>query len=154
MSWWIVRAERTLTEDVPAAPDAVRSFYVDLNNMRLVHPLIVSVRAIARTESADGYAQTYRIRDRIPLGVLTIPTSYSARLYVPVVGDVTAEARQRPRVRLDSTVTFEPVESGTRVIERLRISAPRPLTGVTIREAVKAHTTMLAGIRRHFETPE
>ena len=35
---------------------------------------------------------------------------------------------------------------------RVRFAAPRPLAGVTIREGVKAHIEMLAGIRRHFET--
>jgi hypothetical protein len=150
VNWWLARAERTLTEEVPAAPDAVRNFYVDLLNMTLFHPLVVSVRPTARSERADGYAQSYRIRDRVPFGPFTIPTTYSARLCVPLTGEVAAEARQFPGVRLHNTVTFEPVEAGTRVIERMRIEAPRPLAGVTIREAVKAHLTMLAGIRRHF----
>ena len=151
MTRWIACAEQTLTEEVPAAPDAVRDFYVDLLNMKLVHPLVVSVRSTARSEHADGYTQSYRVHDRIPLGPFTIPTSYSARLCVPLTGDVAAEARQFPRVRLHSRVTFEPVEAGTRVIERMRIEAPRPLAGVTIREALKAHVTMLAGIRRYFD---
>ena len=34
MSWWIARAERTMTEDVPAPPDVVRDFYVDLDSLR------------------------------------------------------------------------------------------------------------------------
>ena len=41
MSWWIAHAEKTLSEDVPAPPDGVRDFYVDLDNIKLVHPLIV-----------------------------------------------------------------------------------------------------------------
>ncbi len=78
-------------------------------------------------------------------------TSYVARLYVPVTGDVLSEARQFPRVRLCSTVAFQPIEAGTRVVERIRIEAPRPLASVTARKAVEAHTVMLAGIRRRFE---
>ena len=89
--------------------------------------------------------------DRIPLGPVRLRTSYVARLYVPVTGDVLAEARQFPRVRLCSTVAFEPIETGTRVVERIRIEAPRPLASVTTRKAVEAHTEMLAGIRRRFE---
>jgi Polyketide cyclase / dehydrase and lipid transport len=154
MSPWTVAAEQTLTEEVPAAPDAVRNFYTDLNNMTLVHPLVVAVRSTARCDNADGYTQSYRVRDRIPLGPFTIPTVYSVRLRVPRAGDVISQARQFPRVRLTGTVTFEPVEGGTRVIERLRIQAPRPLAGVTVREAVKAHITMLAGIHRYFAKPE
>ena len=40
MSWWVARAERTLSEDVPAPPEDVRDFYVDLDNIKRVHPLI------------------------------------------------------------------------------------------------------------------
>ncbi|HET9565785.1 MAG TPA: SRPBCC family protein [Mycobacterium sp.] len=153
MSRWITRVERTLTEDVPGPPDDVRDFYIDLNNIKLVHPLVVSVRTVDRGETADGYVQSYRVSDRIPIGPFTLPTSYVAQLHVPVAGDVLSEARQFPRVRLCSTVAFKPVESGTRVVERIRIEAPRPLAPMTVRKAVEAHTEMLAGIRRLFEPP-
>ncbi len=152
MSWWRGDTERTLTEDVPAPPEVVRDFYVDLNNIKLVHPLIVSVETVSRTETADGYLQAYRVVDRIPLGPLTIKVSYRARLRVRADGDVLTEADQSPGVRLRGTVSFTPVPGGTRVTERVRISAPRPLAALTIREAVKAHVEMLAGIRRHFES--
>ena len=152
MSWWTVHAERTLSEHVPAPPAAVRDFYVDLDNIKLVHPLIVSVETVSRSESPDGYQQTYRVVDRIPLGPLTIRTSYQARLSVPARGDVLTEAAQSPGVRLRGTVHFEPTDGGTRVTERIGISAPRLLAGVTIREGVKAHVKMLSGIRSHFES--
>lgn len=152
MSWWVAHAERTLSEDVPAPPDEVRDFYVDLDNIKLVHPLIVSVQATSRTETPDGYQQSYRVVDRIPLGPFTIKTAYRARLNVRADGHVMTEADQSPGVRLRGTVSFEPIDGGTRVTERIRIAAPRPLAPVTTREAVKAHIAMLAGIRRHFES--
>ncbi|HET9892230.1 MAG TPA: SRPBCC family protein [Mycobacterium sp.] len=152
MSWWTVHAERTLSEHVPAPPDAVRDFYVDLDNIKLVHPLIVSVETLSRGETPEGYQHTYRVVDRIPLGPLTIRTSYQARLRVPARGDVLTEADQSPGVRLRGRVSFEPVDGGTQVTERIGITAPRLLAGVTIREGVKAHVKMLAGIRSHFES--
>lgn len=151
VSWWITHADRTLTEEIPAPPDQVRDFYVDLDSIKVVHPLVVSVQTISRSESADGYQQTYRVRDRIPLGRLAIRISYWARIQVPVHGAVITEARQFPLVRLRGSVTFEPIDSGTRLSERLRIAAPRPLAAMTQREAVNAHVAMLAGIRSHFE---
>ena len=150
MSLWIADAAETLTEEIPAAPDAVRDFYVDLDNIKVVHPLVISVQTISRTEAADGYVQTYRVRDRIPLGRLAIGITYWARVEVPVHGDVRTEARQFPRVRLRGTVSFEPIESGTRLTERLQIAAPRLLAPMTRREAVNAHIAMLSGIRDHF----
>lgn len=152
MSWWVAHTEETLSEDVPAPPDEVRDFYVDLDNIKLVHPLIVSVQATARTETPDGYKQGYRVVDRIPLGPLTMRIAYRARLHVRADGVVTTEADQSPGVRLRGTVSFAPTDVGTRITERIRIAAPRPLAPLTTREAVKAHVEMLAGIRRHFES--
>jgi Polyketide cyclase / dehydrase and lipid transport len=152
MSWWITHTEKTLSEDVPAPPDKVREFYVDLDNIKIVHPLIVSVQATSRTEGPDGYRQSYRVKDRIPLGPFTLKITYHARLHVPREGDVLTEADQSPGVRLRGTVSFEPIDAGTRVTERIRIAAPRPLAAMTAREGVKAHIEMLAGIRRHFES--
>ena len=151
MSWRIACTERILTEHIPAPPSEVRDFYVDLNNIKQVHPLVVAVRATDRQTTSDGYVQTYRVDDRIPLGPFILRTRYTARLNVPATGDVTAEARQFPGVRLSSTVTFEDVDAGTRVTERVRIQAPRPLAAITTREAIKAHIATLSGIRRVFE---
>jgi hypothetical protein len=149
-SWWIASAERTITDVVPAPPAEVRTFYVDLDNIKVVHPLVVSVQSTAQTQTADGYTQTYRVRDRIPLGPLALGIAYTARLDVPLHGDVLTEARQFPRVELDGVVSFEEEGDGTRVTERLVIRAPRPLAATTVRQAVAAHIEMLAGIRRHF----
>jgi hypothetical protein len=152
MNWWIARTERTLIEEVPGLPNEVRDYYVDLNNIKLVHPLIVSVEETSRSETPDGYRQSYRVVDRIPLGPFTIQTSYDARLTVPVEGDVLTEADQFPGVRLRGTVSFEPIEGGTRVTERIRFAVPRPLAALTVREGVKAHVKMLSGIREHFQS--
>ena len=152
MSWWVAHAERTLTQDVPAAPGAVRDFYVNLDNIKVVHPLIVSVETLSRSQTPNGYLQSYRVIDRIPLGPFTIKVAYQARLCVPVEGDVLTEADQSPGVRLRARVSFEPIGTGTLVTERIRIAAPRLLAPITTREAVKAHIAMLAGIRGHFES--
>jgi hypothetical protein len=151
VSRWIAEAERVFTEDVAGMPEDVRRFYADLDNIRLVHPLVVSVRTVDRSETADGYDQTYRVTDRIPMGPLRVRTSYVAGLHVPHTGDIVTDARQFPLVRLRGAVSFASTEAGTRITERIEIEAPRPLLAVTVRKAVDAHTEMLAGIRRHFE---
>ena len=150
MSWWIAESERTVTEVVPARPDEVRAFYVDLDSLQVVHPLIVSVEELSRTDGADGYRQTYRVVDRVRMGPLSFRIAYRAAWQVPLRGDVLTEADQSPGVRLRGTVSFEPVEGGTQVTERIRIAAPRLLAGYTVREAVSAHIAMLASIRAHF----
>ncbi|MBW0019422.1 MAG: SRPBCC family protein [Mycobacterium sp.] len=155
MSWWIAHAERTVSEEVPGPPDEVRDFYVDLDNIRIVHPLIVSVQVLSRTDTPEGYCQSYRVVDRISLGPFTIKIAYRARLDVRLRNPdlrVHTEADQSPGVRLRGTVSFAPIDGGTRVTERIRFAAPRPLAPFTVREGVKAHIEMLAGIRRHFES--
>jgi len=149
-----VRVERTVAEEIPGRPADVRRRYVDLDAIAEIHPLVVSVRTLARRTAADGYRQTYRIKDVVPLGFLNLPISYTAELWVPDDGPVITRARQFPRVRLDATVTFDPTAGGTLLTERIAISAPRPLLGVTVRRAVAAHTEMLAGLRRRFERPD
>lgn len=145
------RNEQTLFEDVPGSPEQVRDHYVDLTNIKDVHPLVVSVRSVACSQTPDGYTQTWRVKDRIPLGPFTLPATYTARLHVPKDGPVTAAARQFPAVQLNSVVSFDAVSVGTRLTERFEIIAPRPLLGITVRQAVAAHKEMLAGIRRHFD---
>jgi hypothetical protein len=152
VSLWIAHAERTISEEIPAPPDVVRDFYVDLDNIKEFHPLVVSVQVLLHSQTDEGYQQTYRVRDRIPLGPLSMPITYWAQLRVPADGDVITEARQFPRVRLNGVVSFQPTEVGTRLTERLTIAAPRLLAAVTEREAVAAHVVMLAGIRGHFES--
>ncbi len=145
------KADRTICEDIPGALDDVRAFYTDLANIKRVHPLVVAVRSVERSDTSDGYRQTYRVTDRIPLGPLHLRASYIARLYVPRTGDVLTEARQFPRVRLTGRVSFERAGAATRVTERIAIEAPRPLAPMTVRKAVEAHTEMLAAMRRLFE---
>jgi hypothetical protein len=150
-SWWIASSEHAIVETVPAPPADVRAFYVDLDNIKSVHPLVIAVDTIARDETPDGYTQIYRVRDRIPLGPFRMGIAYTAIVHVPHEGDVDTEARQFPRVRLTGKVSFDGVDDGTRVTERLVIEAPRPLAAVTVRQAVAAHAEMLAGIRRRFQ---
>ena len=142
--------ERMVVEDIPAPPAEVRAYYVDLKNLAALHPLIVSVNTISDSVTDGVHETTYRIKDRVPVGLLTLPVTYTAIMRVPGDGPETSRALQFPGVRLQSRVTFDPVNAGTRLTESIQISAPRPLLGLTVRGAVAAHTEMLAGIRRHF----
>lgn len=59
-------------------------------------------------------------------------------------------ARQLPAVMLHSIMSFDACQAGTRMVEDLRITAPRPLASFTVCAALAAHAEMLAGIERHF----
>lgn len=149
-SMGIAYSEHALREDIPAPPAVVRDFYVDLRNIIAVHPLVVSVTAAHTDTATPGDERTYRVRDRIPIGPLTLPVTYSATVRVAEDGVVHTTAHQFPAIRLTGIVTFDPTDAGTRLTERLTIGAPWPLAALTSRRAVAAHATMLAGIRMRF----
>ena len=56
MGRWIGQAECTVDSVVPAAPAQVRAFYVDLDNMVRIHPLVVAVDVVGRG-GGDGRRQ-------------------------------------------------------------------------------------------------
>lgn len=129
---------------MPADTATVRNFYTDVANLKLVHPLILTVRKVG--------PEHWRVQERNPLGPLSFRVWYSTHVHVEANGDVVGESRLFLGVRLHDIVSFESVDGGTQVIERLRIVAPRPLAAYTHREAVKAHEEkMLGAMRRHFE---
>jgi hypothetical protein len=147
----MARSRCELNVEVPTTADRVRAFYTDLENMKLVHPLVVAVDCTGNRQDAQGWHRTYQVRDRIPVGPFTLPVTYRATVQIAPDGVVHTEAYQVPRVRLQGTVTFAPTAGGTRVTESIDIDAPRPIAAFTVREAEKAHSTMLAASRRYFE---
>lgn len=146
----IGHADRILSEAVPGDPDEVRDFCIDLSLIPEICPG-GSIRLVSRRESARDDAETYRVQDGLALGWLTVPLFYTVRLRVPVAGALSAELHPVPTIRVDSVIAFEPLETGCRLREYLRISAPRPLLGIAVDRTVSTHTELLAGVRRHFE---
>jgi hypothetical protein len=148
---WQSRSRFELREEVPGAPEDVRTFYTDLANMRLVHPLVVAVDCLDDRRTVRGHFRAYRVRDRIPFGPLNLAVTYRATVLIAPGGVVHTEARQFPNVRLSGAVTFAPAGAGTTVTEVVDIEAPLPLVAFTAAQAEKAHAAMLAAIRDHFE---
>lgn len=162
-----MRAERILSEDIPAPPDDVRAFYIDLDNIKTVHPLVVSVHRTGRTELVDGYCQSYRVKDRIPFGPLTLPTSYTAHLRVASVGPVITRHASSPRPPVRGGVLRTPRHrnQARRAPDDRRAATPprddAPRSGQGAHQDAGGHSpalrwlgvlrrTRLAGIRRGF----
>ena len=77
--------------------------------------MIVSVELLSREEIPTAIARAIRWSIEFRWGLFTIKATYRARIDVPVRGDVNTEADQSPGVRLRGTVSFEPIEGGTRI---------------------------------------
>ncbi len=145
----IGHADRTLSESVPADPDVVREYCVDLRHLPDVHP-DGPIRTVSRRATTDDDELVYRVQDGVPLGFVTLPLVYTVRLRVPIAGSVSAETHPVPLVRLDSVIAFEPIPAGTRLKEYLRISAPRPVLTLVAGRVFAAHAELLVAVRRHF----
>ena len=59
--------------------------YTDVTNLKLVHPLIVTVRRVD--------PERWRVQERMPFGGLPFRIWYSARVRVEANGDVVGESR-------------------------------------------------------------
>lgn len=143
MSWWLASSDWTLTELVPTDAATVRNFCTDVANLKLVHPLILTARKVGPDH--------WRVQERNPLGPLSFRVWYSMHVHVEANGDMVGEAGPFLGARLHNVVSFESVDGGTQVVERLQIVAPRPLIGNMHSKSLKAHEEMLTAIRRYFE---
>ena len=67
--------------------------------------------------------------------------------------EVRGYAWQFPGVRLQTTLALEKTESGTRLVERVCVEAPRILRRFVVRRARRAHEETLARMKALFEQP-
>jgi hypothetical protein len=136
---------RSVSAVVPAAPEVVREFYVDLDNLARVHPLVVAVESV---DSPRG-AREYRVTDRVRLGPVRLRIHYAVTMTARdgALGGPAVPARAPAHVGVVRGGGVETV-----LTEDMRIEAPRPLLGLTVRRAVAAHREMLAGVAAHFRS--
>jgi hypothetical protein len=135
-----------LTTTVPANAAVVRERLGDLRNLPGLHPLVVAVEY----GPVIGGRQQYTITDRIALGGLRVTSRYTVVIGPTPDGQLVAQARSFPRVLVDTTYRFVPVDGGTEVIETLCTRAPLGLRDWVWRQAFQAHRTMLDNLREEF----
>jgi hypothetical protein len=130
----------------------LRTFLCDLHNYALLHPLIQSIDEISPGSEMPG-ARRYRVVDRIPLGPFRLRAVYTATLESVAANEVHGHAWLSPGVRLHTIYALEESESGTRLVERVRIEAPRILRRFVVRQARKSHQETLAKMKDLLEGP-
>ncbi len=130
----------------------LHAFLCDLHNYVPLHPLIESIEEVSPTDDMPG-ARRYRVVDRLPLGPFRLRTVYSAALESVTANEVHGHAWQSPGVRLHTTYSLEETESGTRLIERVSIEAPRILRRFVVSQARQSHKQTLAKMKALLEEP-
>ncbi len=132
---------------VPCA--RLHAFLCDLHNYVPLHPLIESIEELSATDEMPR-ARRYRVVDRIPLGPFRLRSVYTAALEPVTEHEVHGHAWQSPGIRLHTIYALEEKQdaaSGTRLVERVSIEAPRILRRFVVRQARQSHEQTLAKMK-------
>ena len=132
--------------EIGVAPRRLHSFLCDLHNYVPLHPLIESIEEISPPKGMPR-ARCYRVVDRIPLGPFKIRTVYTAVLDPVTEHEVHGHAWQSLGIRLDTVYLLEEVASGTHLVEKVSVFAPRILRGFVVSQARKSHAETLAKMK-------
>ncbi len=130
----------------------LHAFLCDLHNYVPLHPLIESIEEVSPTDDMPG-ARRYRVVDRLPVGPFRLRTVYSAALESVTANEVHGHAWQSPGVRLHTIYSLEGTKSGTRLIERVSIEAPRILRRFVVSQARQSHRQTLDKMKALLEEP-
>ena len=136
--------------EIRVPPERLHSFLCDLHNYIPLHPLIESIEELPADAAMPG-ARRYRVVDRIPMGPFRLRTVYAASLESVTNREIHGYARQSPGVRLHTVYALEEVASGTRLVERVSVQAPRMLRRFVIAQARKSHEETLAKMKVFLE---
>ncbi len=145
-------ADFVLEVEIRVPQARLHAFLCDLHNYVPLHPLIESIEEISPTEEMPR-ARRYRVVDRVPLGPFRLRTSYTAALESVSPEEVRGYAWQSPGVRLQTNYALEKTESGTRLVERVCIEAPRLLRRFVVSKARQSHEETLAKMKALLERP-
>ncbi len=130
----------------------LHAFLCDLHKFVPLHPLIESIEEISPTDEMPG-ARRYRVVDRVPLGPFRLRTVYTAALESVSVNEVHGHAWQSPGIRMQTIYALEGAESGTRLVERVSVEAPRILRRFVVSQARQSHKETLAKMKALLEAP-
>lgn len=136
--------------EIDAPLSAVHDFLADMDAHAELHPLIESITALPPTASRTT-ADHYRIVDRIALGPIRFRATYTAALEALSDTVIRGDAWQQPRIRLSTMYRLSPTDTGTRLVEKVSVTAPWPLRRFTVSQACAAHSETIQKMKARLE---
>jgi carbon monoxide dehydrogenase subunit G len=137
-----------LEQWVRAPVDAVYAVLSDPSQLAVLHPLIEQVTVTFR----DAARVEVELFEHVPFGPFKVPNRYQASYWFQP--EAPRKLRMRgvsaPKVVVSTEFTLEPVNDGTRVVERLEVTALFGLQGFVTKTAVAAHRQQLENLAKHF----
>ena len=135
-----------LEEDFDVAPAVLATFLCDLNNLVALHPLIESIEELEPSDDLPR-AKRYRVVDRIPIGPFKLKTVYTAALDPVGENEIHGYAWQFPSIELRTVYAFNETPSGSHLVERVNVIAPRFLRRFVVVQARRAHAETLSKMK-------
>ncbi|HEX4203692.1 MAG TPA: SRPBCC family protein [Ktedonobacteraceae bacterium] len=133
---------------IDAAPEKVSAFLSTLDNHTQIHPLIIGIQHTQTSTAPDGTAiNHYTVRDRMKQGPFLMTFSYRVEMSINVQGVIVYDAHQFPRIYLHNTMQCLPEGSGTRLKERVEITAPGLLMKTVYTQALSSHKEMFEKLK-------
>ncbi len=137
-----------------AAPQAIVQEHLAklMTDVTEMHPFVVWTRHVQTTDAPDGTKiDHYLVHDRMKLGPFNLAFTYKVDMNVTATGQLVSNAYQSPGIHLSNHTWCEPEDAGTRICERIEITAPRWLMKTTYDGAAKAHKEMFANLKARIE---
>ena len=148
-------AHTTFDQDILiAAPYGTVQEYLAklMTNITEMHPFVVWTRHLETITAPDGAKiDYYLVHDRMKLGPFPVAFTYKVDMSVTTTGQLVSNAYQSPGIHLYNQTWCESENSGTRVRERIEITAPGWLMKTTYQGAVTAHKEMFAQLKEKIE---
>ena len=108
---------------------------------------------VKTTARPDGVKiDHYLISDRMKLGPFTTQFTYRVEMSNRPTGEIISDAYQKPGIHLHNTTLCLSEGNGTRVRERVEISAPGLLIQTVHKEGLAAHQQMFATLKEVLES--
>jgi hypothetical protein len=147
------KADFVLEIEIGVPLAELHAFLCDLENYVPLHPLIESIEEIPPSDELPHapHARRYRVVDRIPVGPFRLRTQYTAALDPVSEREVHGHAWQSPGIRLHTVYQLEEVASGTRLVERVSVEAPRILRRLVVTQARRSHEETLRKMKAFLE---
>jgi hypothetical protein len=116
----------------------------DFSRHAELHPLIVRVTP---APAPEGVLRRYLITDRIVLGPVRFPVTYTADVLRADADRVVTLARQRPGTTVRNDTRLSVVDAEVRAVVEITLTAPTPLFGFAVRQARAAHAVLADRLR-------
>jgi hypothetical protein len=127
-----------------AGVDEAVALLSDFSRHTELHPLIVRV---VQASAPDGVLRRYEITDRLAVGPLRFPVTYTADVLVAGPDRVVTVARQQPGTTVRNDTRLSSVDGGLCADVEITLTAPAPLFGFAFRQARAAHAVLADRLR-------